>query len=198
MMIITRFELNASDSETKAKVNHFDKSLSLSIQNTEDELNGIDPDTVRLYYLDEHTHNWKPLNDSRYDADTHVLTATTDHFSNYGEIGNSLMVGPGMVMENMVDLHSGAATFSYPLELPPGPGGFQPKLELMYNSASIDEMKNKQDVASWVGTGWSLNFARISYNLFSHQYFLEMNGLHISWLVQMGEIITPTPINIIE
>jgi len=30
-------------------------------------------------------------------------------------------------------------TFSYPLDLPAAQGGFQPKLELSYNSGSADE-----------------------------------------------------------
>jgi len=80
-----------------------------------------------------------------------VLTVTTDHFTYFGEIGNSLTTGSGRVMASEVDMHSGAVTFSYPFELPPGPDGFQPKLELTSNSGGVDEMKNKQAMGSWVG-----------------------------------------------
>ena len=75
-----------------------------------------------------------------------------------------------------MSLHSGASVFSYPLELPPGPGGFKPKLELTYNSGSVDEMKNKRDMGSWVGIGWNLNMGRISYDLDDTRYYLELNG----------------------
>ncbi|MBM7773222.1 RHS repeat-associated protein [Actinokineospora baliensis] len=53
--------------------------------------------------------------------------------------------------------NSGAFTWSYPIELPPtaaGPGA-QPKVELSYNSASVDGRTwatNNQ--SSWVGQGW--------------------------------------------
>jgi hypothetical protein len=79
-------------------------------------------------------------------------------------------------MATQVNLHSGAATFSYPLELPPGPGGFQPRIELTYNSASVDEMKNKRDMGSWVGIGWNLQLGRISLDTLGKKYYLELNG----------------------
>ena len=92
-------------------------------------------------------------------------------------MANPLVNGPGRVLASQIDLHSGAATFSYPLELPPGPEGFQPQLELTYNSASVDEMKNKRDVGSWVGTGWELHLGRISLDLLNKIYYLDFNGL---------------------
>ena len=61
-------------------------------------------------------------------------------------------------MSARVNMHSGASTFNYPFELPTGPSGFQPKLELIYNSGSVDEMKNKRAVGSWVGIEWVLFF----------------------------------------
>jgi RHS repeat-associated protein len=176
MRIIKAFELNALNSETKAKVTQFKQDLNISIQNKDFELNGIDPESLHLYYLDEKTGQWLLVPGGRLDKETKTLTAPLTHFSNYGEIGASLASGPGRVMAAQVDLHSGSSTFSYPLELPPGPSGFKPKLELTYNSGSVDEMKNKQSTASWVGMGWSFDLGRISYDLTDSQYYLELNG----------------------
>ena len=174
--MVKQFELTARDLATSANITQFNQKLAIMVQNDEHELAGIDTDSLRLYYLDETTDKWVPVADSKYDTTGKVLTATTTHFSNYAEIGNSLTSGPGRVMASEVQLHSGAATFNYPIELPPGPGGFQPKLQLSYSSGSVDEMKNKQATASWVGAGWSLHLGRISLDLGSGKYFLDLNG----------------------
>ena len=81
-----------------------------------------------------------------------------------------------MVNAAEVNLHSGASMFNYPIELPPGPGGFQPKLSLTYNSGVADEMKNKRSTGSWAGIGWSCHFQRICRNLETDKYHLQFNG----------------------
>ena len=100
-----------------------------------------------------------PVADSKYDRDTRKLTGTTDHFSYYGEQANPTISGPGRVMAYQVDLHSGAATYSYPIELPPGQGGFTPSLTLNYNSGVADAMKNKHNPrlskSAYGGEKWS-------------------------------------------
>ena len=76
-------------------------------------------------------------------------------------------------MAAQIGLQSGTSTFNYPLELPSGPGGFKPVLELNYNSGSVDGMKNKQSVGSWVGIGWSFTLGSISYDSDSDKYSLN-------------------------
>lgn len=59
---------------------------------------------------------------------------------------------------------TGAATVSYPIALPPGPGGFAPSLGLSYSSGSVaDGYNGVKDwegeyyhQASWVGLGWEV------------------------------------------
>jgi hypothetical protein len=48
------------------------------------------------------------------------------------------------------DLNSGAATFTYPIQVPPGTNGLQPNLAFMYNS------NNRNSYPELVGSGWSL------------------------------------------
>jgi RHS repeat-associated protein len=176
MQMLNLFELNAFETESNDKVSEFRKNLEISIQHDPEELKGLDVDSLRLYYYDEKTFQWVPVPDSKYDKEKNVLTATITHFSHYGEQANPLQVGPGRVMATQVNLHSGTATYSYPLEMPPGPGGFQPSLSLTHNSGSVDEMKNKQSVGSWVGIGWSLHLGRISCDLENDEYSLDLNG----------------------
>jgi hypothetical protein len=173
--MVNLFELNARLVSNDEKFSQFQKGLEISIFHSPDELAGLDIDSLNLYYLDEKTRQWVPI-PSKLDRETLILTATIDHFSYFGEQANPLQNGPGRVMAAEVNLHSCTSTYSYPLELPPGPGGFQPSLTLTYNSGSVDDMKNKRDMGSWVGIGWSLNPGRITYDLSTRSYFLEING----------------------
>jgi len=175
MVMLSRFELTATDKATGTAFSKFNQNLQIYIQNDPSDITGVDPNSIRLYYQNETTKQWVPIANSKFDPQTNTLTATTNHFTNYSVQGNPLQVGPGRIMASQVNLNSGSATFSYPIELPPGPGGFQPKLNLNYNSASVDEMKNKQDVGSWVGIGWSLDFGSISYDANTDSYYLNIN-----------------------
>ena len=89
-------------------------------------------------------------------------------------------------------MHSGASTFNYPFELPTGPSGFQPKLELIYNSGSVDEMKNKRAVGSWVGIAWTLSLGSISFDPVTWAYTIDLNGVSYA-LVQDGSVYRTNP-----
>ncbi len=176
MQTLSLFELNARLQDSNKKITHFNKNIEITITHNNDDLNGIDIESLSLYYLDEETKQWTPIVDRVYDKNNRTFTANINHFSYYGEMANTLEAGPGRVMAADVNLHSGAAVYSYPIEIPPGPGGFQPKLELTYNSGSVDEMKNKQATASWVGTGWSLSLGKITYDLNKREYYLDFGS----------------------
>ncbi|MCL2549568.1 MAG: FG-GAP-like repeat-containing protein, partial [Methanimicrococcus sp.] len=51
----------------------------------------------------------------------------------------------------LTSLFSGAAVYTYPINVPKGIAGFQPKVELSYNSQSVGGHYG------WLGDGWSLN-----------------------------------------
>jgi hypothetical protein len=176
MRMINLFELNASVAESGEKVSQFNRDLEITIKHDPNELRGLNIDSLRLYYLNEKSRQWVPISTSEYDNQEMALTADINHFSYYGEQADPVINGPGRVMAAQVDLNSGTAIFNYPIELPPGPGGFQPKLELTYNSGVADEMKNKRSTGSWVGIGWALHLGRISLDLETGLYYLELNN----------------------
>jgi hypothetical protein len=62
-----------------------------------------------------------------------------------------------------VDLNAGSLTASYPISVPPGPGGLTPPLALTYSSASVSEQHNAQAPAPWVGEGWNLSLGAITW-----------------------------------
>ncbi|MBI2852415.1 MAG: DUF2341 domain-containing protein, partial [Chloroflexi bacterium] len=169
------FELTAKDLQSGEKITRFDRDIEISVKHDPRELAGLNPDSLRLYYLDEKTRQWLPVS-SVYDRTQNVLTATVNHFTSFGEQADPVLNGPGRVMAADVSLHAGTAIFNYPIELPPGPGGFQPKAELNYNSGVADETKNRRSTASWVGMGWTLNFGSVSYDAQTRRYYLDLNG----------------------
>jgi len=178
MKIINQFELNAyAVDRADAVVSKFDKELQITIKHSPEDLGGLDTDSLRLFYLDEKAQQWILVESSKYDKETMILTATVDHFTEFGEQANPAISGPGRITDAQVSLSSGTATFSYPIEVPSGPGGFQPKIELTYNSGVADEMKNKRSVGSWVGIGWTLDLGGISYDEEWDEYYLNVNGV---------------------
>ena len=53
---------------------------------------------------------------------------------------------------------SGDFSWSYPLRVPPSPGGFTPQLGLAYSSSAVDGRTSAaNNQASWVGDGWDLS-----------------------------------------
>ncbi len=169
------------------EISQFNKDLTISIIHEPGELHGIDTRSLKLYYLDEETGHWIPIQNSEYNPKTSVLTATVDHFTEFTEQANPVISGPGRVTAAQVGLHSGAAIYSYPIEVPPGRNGFQPNLALTYSSAQVNEMKNKRDVGSWAGIGWSLNMGRISYDPLSEKQYLETNDGISYELIEAGD-----------
>jgi len=56
-----------------------------------------------------------------------------------------------------VSAQSGDFNWSYPLRVPPAPGGLEPKLALSYSSSTVDGRTSAtNNQASWAGDGWSL------------------------------------------
>lgn len=58
---------------------------------------------------------------------------------------------------------SGAFTYSYPIQVPPVPGGLAPTVSLGYNSQAVDGLTSSTtNQASWIGDGWSYSPGFIS------------------------------------
>ena len=50
---------------------------------------------------------------------------------------------------------SGGFTYSYPIAVPPAPGGLAPDVSLQYDSQAVDGLTSStNDQASWIGDGW--------------------------------------------
>ncbi|MCX5998585.1 MAG: hypothetical protein NTU41_03055, partial [Chloroflexi bacterium] len=176
MLDVFEFHAFAGKADKRTEIHQFNKGLTLSVQYGDKELQGIDLDTMQLCYLDDKTGIWAPVSEYHFDRESRTMTGTLEHFTNVGIRGNPLYLGPGRVMAFQVGLSSGTAIASYPIEVPPGSGGFQPSIQLVYNSASVDAMHSKKSVGSWVGIGWSLSLGSISRDPNTNEYFLNLGG----------------------
>lgn len=73
-----------------------------------------------------------------------------------GGVPTATSMSPSALWE--VSPQTGDFTWSYPLRVPPGPGGLQPDLALAYSSSSVDGRTSAtNNQASWVGDGWDLS-----------------------------------------
>jgi uncharacterized repeat protein (TIGR01451 family) len=155
------FVLDAAD-DTGADIHQFDAPLTISVTYTPEQLQafGIPAGELRLFWFDEAARGWTPLPTS-VDTEARTVSAPIDHFSVF-TIGDGLSPSTAFIptlQGFQVSSFTGAASYSELLDVPAGPGGLAPNLELSYSSAASDgtagERGNWQ--ASWVGKGWSLD-----------------------------------------
>lgn len=182
----SEFRLEATAVDGGASVTQFSNSVHLTVTPALAETLGYNLASTRLYYLNQADGSWIEV-PSQVDAVTGVLTADLQHFSIYSTQSNPDVLLPADLRTFQVDMQSGAATTSIPLDLPTGPGGFVPQLSLSYSSSSANEMKTNRTMASWVGAGWSLSTPMVVKDPYAKaplappelagRYYLSMNGL---------------------
>ena len=96
------------------------------------------------------------------DKTRRTVTAFTTHFTDFG-LGSApdvLTYLPNLA-GFQTDLYTGAASYQYALDVPPGRGGLAPRLALSYSSASVDMLNEKAQV-SFVGAGWGFSSSYIA------------------------------------
>ena len=125
------------------------------------------------FYYDEGSKQWRPITRLASAAGPQALTSATDHFTDFVSATLAMPEHPEADLFNATSLKdlklgepaagvslieppvarsSGAAQVSYPLEVPPGRSGVQPRLEASYSS---------ENQGTWLGTGWDLSMSRI-------------------------------------
>ncbi len=175
--VFQKWDLRAVDPTDKTELHRFNKEITLRSKFDPDDIRGMDWNSLTFVWFNPKTNAWEPIS-TEVDFESRTMTAKTDHFSIYGSQAASAYALPGQIMDFQVNLNSGSATYSYPIQLPPGRGGFQPlNLAFNYNSGSVDEMKNKRDVGSMAGIGWSFELPHIFYNEEKDQYSLVLGGV---------------------
>jgi len=147
-----------------------------------------------LAYLDEKTGEWQPVL-VRADADAGTLTAQVEHFSVW-ETGMAGALKSGwhlLYNAPQVSTFSGAASFSYPIEVLPGAGGMQPQVSLSYNSRRVDGIMSWIQ-SDWAGLGWSVDTIEVvrkvgreaTYNSYQNKFTLLLNGTSYQLIKDSG------------
>lgn len=93
---------------------------------------------------------------------TLVLSGTGTSSATFGT--NAPVASWGTVQNFQADLNAGALSYGYAFDIPAGPNGIKPDLQLAYTSGAVNETENVQSSASWVGEGWNLALGSISWS----------------------------------
>ena len=139
---------------TDSKIKKFNKEPDHLHPRTRPEAwPALDVDSLQLCYLNEKSSSGCRSR-AVLSTETNTLTASINHFSYYGEVANPTILGPGKIMAYQVNLHSGAATSQYPIDVPAGSGGFpSPPSASSTTAPPWTRSKNKKSMGSWVGIG---------------------------------------------
>jgi RHS repeat-associated protein len=136
-------------------VHEFAAPITIEVHYDESRIDG-DERSLILFYFDDTLGSWAPL-PSTVDIEADIVTAQTDHLSIFDLGAQDFQAARLPDMQAFqTSLFTGAATYSYPIWVPPGPGGLQPDLALTYNSQAVDGASSVTQ-ASWVGIGWDLS-----------------------------------------
>jgi hypothetical protein len=203
------FFLDATNS-SGAAVHAFSAPLTLTMRYTPEQLvaHGLAESDLTLFWFDE-TEPVTQTDDTvtygawqtvpiALDGATQTASALIDHFSNFqlsdGSSPSDAFIPS--VQGFQVSSFTGAASYSYAIDVPAGPAGIKPSVELSYSSAATDGDGGKRvkQQASWVGKGWSLEMGAINRNKLPNgdaTYSLSMGGQ--SYTLTRGDPLPGSP-----
>ena len=142
-------------------------------------MKGIDEPALFVNYYNDKEGSWEPIQ-SRVDTEANILKAWVDHFSVFDVNAQNWEAARLPSLQGFqVASFTGAATYSFPVQVPPGPGGLQPNLSLSYNSMLVDNASGNTQ-AAWVGMGWSLDTGYIQRNMHGTMTWLEDDTYSLS------------------
>ncbi|MCL4264494.1 MAG: hypothetical protein KJ069_14820 [Anaerolineae bacterium] len=122
---------------------------------------------LRLYFRPTGSETWAEATFS-IEAETGTLTTTGMGFGEYLLLNEPEPWEPSYNPPG-ASAYSGAAQFSYGIDVPPGVGGLTPSLGLSYGSRSLDE-KSAPSMAFGFGLGWGMPQAEITNGNASKMY----------------------------
>jgi hypothetical protein len=160
------FSLTLTDQNGQGVTDPFAVPVQLSVQMVPPSFKRFTSWQGSLYLLDPTAQTYGSVTSS-FDPTTNILTASLSHFSDYlAAMGGTSVIMP-TVDGYATDLCQGTASVRIPLKVPPGPHGFEPKLELTYSSGGPNGVISEEyttyenSQGSWVGFGWELNLGYV-------------------------------------
>jgi hypothetical protein len=118
-------------------------------------------DSLRMSYYDESSGQWQFM-ESYADPATGYLIGVSNHLTLF-DVTSTTLQGYKLPDLSSFDtsLATGAATYSYPIDVPTGPAGLKPSLTLTYNSQIADGSSYRTQ-SSWVGMSFELEGGSIT------------------------------------
>lgn len=190
-------ELSAVGKDSGMEITQFSQPVNISVEYSDEQANRLlklagmkDESSLSLFYYNETDGTWIPL-PTTVDTDKNQLTAVTTHFSLFDFKAQNWEASRLPSLDGFqLSGFTGAGSYSYPIQVPPGPGGLQPSLALSYNTQEVDSSSSRSQ-ASWVGMGWSMDTGYIQRNMNGTPNYFEddtfslvMNGV--------GGLLLPT------
>ncbi len=176
------FEIKAHKELNNELVNKFDDFITLGVNYADLGIPENQAGDIYIAWYNEETDEWEAL-PSSVDKETQTVYAMTNHFTVFDIDVNTWQATHVPTIDAFqVSNFTGAATYSLPIEVPPGPGGLQPEVVLNYNSQVVDQ-SNSLAQASWAGMGWSLDTGSIernthgTYSTQDDTFFLNIRGV---------------------
>ncbi|MFL5804112.1 MAG: Calx-beta domain-containing protein, partial [Roseiflexaceae bacterium] len=184
------FTLEVADDQGRA-VQQFTQPLSITVAYTPEQLQalGIAEDDLSLFQFDAQQRRWTAVG-TNIDSQAHTATAIVSQLtasSSGFELSDGSSPSDAYIPSLQgwqVSMYTGAATYSYPIDVPAGPNDSKPQLELSYNSTATDGTGGKRvkQQSGWAGKGWSLDTGSIALNKIvdgnytARYYTMVLNG----------------------
>jgi RHS repeat-associated protein len=157
------FEIVAESVATGQAVRQFDAAISLNVA-YETQTWAEKDAGLTLFYFDQGLRDWRPLS-GYVDRALHQIHAASDHLTVFSAGAQSWEASRLPSLQGFqVSSFTGASSYAFPIQVPPGPGGLQPGISLNYNSQVADSA-SAQTQGSWTGLGWSLELGSIQRNM---------------------------------
>lgn len=130
------------------------------------------------------------------DATTHTLTAQSNVLGpGPFDMGGGSPQNQSPVKPHLASVlgNSGDLSYSYPLQVVPGAGGFTPRLSLDYSSGNTNERHAVNSPANYVGEGWSLSLGSISADVYPNGSTDARTWYFISGVDNISDRLVPNP-----
>ena len=177
------FEITAVSDKTQTEVFSFSAPIEIQVHYDVEAMRG-DEENIRLFWYDPTDGQWKFPLDQQIDIENNLIIAHTDHFTVFDTYNSGWQSAETPTMDFFQHAgYTGASSFSMPIKVPAGPGGFQPSLSLSYSGQVVDSVTTDSQ-ASWVGMGWSFDAGGYierngagSFTTNDDSYSLNANGM---------------------
>ncbi|MFZ5881280.1 MAG: protein-glutamine glutaminase family protein [Chloroflexota bacterium] len=177
------FEITAVSLSSAEELHEFNQPVSIEVNYESLNIPEEKLTDLYIYWYNPETGNWEAL-DSSIDRGTKTISTETYHFSVFDININDWQAARMPTVDSFqVSQFTGAATYSLPISVPAGPGGFQPSLSLSYSSQVVDQATLLTQ-SGWLGMGWSLGTSYIERDthgttseLSDDTFMLNLNGV---------------------